>query len=179
MCHFITLIVPSDDTEAVRAAMDRHGRAATPIDNPSVRKVLRESERQYLTTRAHCDCGTALVQRRETAEVREERFAREADRMRRKGWSEAKIERALEDRSKADSRPDPPGPDSIEFWSALLRDLGDELKLPYAGLFVHSYSGAMDSEILHASRRDMPGDMALHHALKSIEEDEVAILRLR
>jgi hypothetical protein len=51
MCLFITLVAPTDAVEAVRAAMARHGRGADPIDNPSVRKVLREGERQYLTTR--------------------------------------------------------------------------------------------------------------------------------
>jgi hypothetical protein len=61
MCHFITLVAPTADAAAVLAVMKRHGRAADPIDNPSIRKVLRSDEQQYVTTSGHCDCGTALA----------------------------------------------------------------------------------------------------------------------
>ena len=61
MCHFVTLIAPTGNADAVRDVMNRHGRAAKPLDNPSIRKVLREEEHQYLTTRGHCDCGTILA----------------------------------------------------------------------------------------------------------------------
>src|SRR5688500_12714415 len=60
LCDSITLIAPTDDQPALAAVMKRHGRAAHPIDNPSIRKVLRADERQYLTTVGHCDCGTVL-----------------------------------------------------------------------------------------------------------------------
>jgi hypothetical protein len=177
MCHFVTLIAPTDDAEAVRAIMDRHGRAADPIDIPSIRKVLREGERQYLTTRGHCDCGTVLAPRHDTPATLEEKLAKEAARMRRKGWSEAKIARALEDRRKADARPSGGGSDSLELWNAVLRDLGDELKLPYVGLFVRLYSGNIASETFNASRREVPQDTPWQDALASLEHDEVTILR--
>jgi len=54
--------------------MDRHGRAAMPLDNPSIREVLRDGERQYLTTRGHCDCGTILATRHETIEAFEKKL---------------------------------------------------------------------------------------------------------
>ena len=97
--------------------------------------------------------------------------------MRRKGWSEAKIARAMEDRRKADARPNGGGSDSLELWNAVLRDLGDELKLPYAGLFVRFYSGAIASEAFNASRREVPKGTPWQDALASLEHDEVTILR--
>ncbi len=177
MCHFVTLIVPTHDAEAVAAVMNRHGRAATPVDNPSIRKVLREGERQYLTTRGHCDCGTVLAPRHDTIGAFEEKLAREAARWRKKGWSEAKIARAIEDRRKADARPDGGGCDGTELWSAVLRDLGAELELPCAGLFVGWYSGAIDSEAFDAVRREVPGKFS-QKALGSIERDAVTIFAL-
>ena len=177
MCHFITLIAATDDAASVRAVMERHGRAAEPIDNPSIRKVLREGERQYLTTRGHCDCGTVLAPRHNTPEAFEEMLARDAARMRRKGWSDAKIERAVEDRRKADARPSGGGSDSLELWNAALRDLRDELKLPYAGLFVRFYSGAIATEAFTASRREVPRTVPWHDALRTLEHHEVTILR--
>ena len=176
MCHFVTLIVPTGDTDAVAAVMDRHGRVAAPIDNPSIRKVLREGEHQYLTTRGHCDCGTVLAPRHDTPETFEEKLAREEARMRRKGWSETKVARAIEDRRRANARPRGGGSDSLELWSAALRDLTKEMKLPYVGLFVRFYSGAIATEMFDASRREVAKGVAWRDALGSLEHDEVTIL---
>lgn len=178
MCHFITLVAPTEDAAGIRADMERHGRAATPIDNPSVRKVLRDGEHQYLTTRGHCDCGTVLAPRHDTPDAFEKKLAKEAARMRRKGWSEAKIARAIEDQRKAGARPDGGGADSIELWNEVLRDLGRELTLPYVGLMVRFYSGALATEAFSASRRDVPKEKPQNEALASIEHDEVTIFRL-
>lgn len=177
MCHFITLIVPTDDAAAVRLVMERHGRAANPIDNPSIRKVLRDGEHQYLTTRGNCDCGTVLAPRHDSPDAFEERLAREKARMRRKGWSEAKVARAIEDKRKTDAKPDAGGSDSIELWNAALHDLLNELSIPYAGLLVRLYSGAIATEGFTASRRDIQKDVPWHEALASLEHDEVTILR--
>lgn len=179
MCHFITLIAPSDDIEAVRSIMERHGRAATPIDNSSVRKALRAGERQYLTTRGHCDCGTVLAPRHDTPEALEVKLAKEVTRLRRKGWSESKIARATLDQRKADGRPRGGGADSLELWNAALSDLGKELKLPYVGLFIRFYSGAIATEIFDVSRRQVPKNMQWRDALGSIEHDEVTIFPLQ
>lgn len=177
MCHFVTLIAPTDDAAAVRAVMERHGRAADPIDNPSLRRVLRDGEHQYLTTRGHCDCGTVLAPRHDTPEAFEEKLAKEEARMRRKGWSDAKIARAIEDRRKADAKPSGGGSDSLEQWNAALHDLRENLKLAYAGLFVRFYSGAIATEAFAASRRDVTKDTPWQDALASLEHDEVTIFR--
>jgi hypothetical protein len=178
MCHFITLVAPTDDAAAVSGVMERHGRAASPIDNPSVRAALNDRERQYLTTRGHCDCGTVLAPRHDTPDAFEEKLAKEVARMRRKGWSETKIARAIEDRRKADARPDGGGSDSIEMWNAVLHDLGKKLKLPYVGLLVRFYSGAIATEAFIATRRDAPTGLTWNEALASMQRDEVTIFRL-
>ena len=181
MCHFITLIAPGADADAVRTVMKRHGRAAVPIDNPSIRKVLQKDEHQYITTRGHCDCGTALAPDHDTIEGFEERLAKDAARMRRKGWSEAKIERASEDRRKAEARPAAAvaGPDSLELWHAVLDDLREELKLPYAGIHLRFYSGAIATETFNVSRREVGKNARWQDALGSIEHDEVTIFPFR
>ncbi len=179
MCHFITLIAPTDDAEAVRAVMDRHGRAATMIDNPPLRMMLRDGERQYLTTRGHCDCGTVLAPRHDTPEAFEEKIAKEITRWKRKGWSETKIARAIEDQRKADARPKgSSGDDSLELWNAVLRDLGGELQLPYAGLFIRFYSGDVAADEFQATRRAVANDIPTQDALCAIAHDEVTVFQL-
>lgn len=148
-----------------------------PVDNPSIRKVLGEGEHQYLTTRGLCDCGTVLAPRYHAPEAFEEKLAKEESRMRRKGWSQTKVARAMEDRRKADARPSGGGPDSLELWNAVLRDLTNELKLPYVGLFVRLYSDAIATEVFSASRREVSKAVPWQDALASLENAEVTILR--
>lgn len=177
MCLFIILILPTQDTVAVQTVMQRHGRAATPVDNPSIRKVLRDGERQYVSTRGHCDCGTVLATFRERHGTVDQMIAKEADRLRRKGWSETKIARALEDRRRADAKPRRGGSDSLELWDTVLGNLKDDLKLPYAGLIIRDYAGAIETESFTAFRRDVSADMSWHEALASLQQDEVTIFR--
>jgi len=179
MCHFITLIASSDDDDAIRMVMQRHGRAANPMDNPSIRKVLHGDERQYATTPGHCDCGTVLASQPDSPQAFAEKLAAEASRLRRKGWSEAKIARLIKDRRKADARPRPNhgATDSLALWNAILCDL-KELKLPHAGFLVRYYSGAVSSETFTASRRELSADCDWHQALASLAEDEVTIFQL-
>ncbi|MCR5877740.1 hypothetical protein [Phenylobacterium sp. J367] len=180
MRHFITLIVPSDGVVALDAVMTRHGRRAQPMDNPSVREVLLDGERQYLTTAGPCDCGTVLGVTPVAAEELENDLAREAARLTRKGWSAAKIARALDDRRRADARPKGrDGPDSLDLWTEVLAGLRDGLKLPYAGLLVHAYRGGLEDEIISATRRAVGRGIPHPEGLAALVEDEVTIFPLR
>jgi hypothetical protein len=173
----VTLIAPPADPESVAAILDRHGRSAAPIDNPSVRRVLLAGEWQYLTTRGHCDCGTALAPRHlESAEDFERRLAERASKLARKGWSPGKIARALDDRRRAGSRPDGGGVDSLELWASVIADL-KAIRLPYVGLFVRFYSGTIADEVFAASRRDVPASVPVLEALASLQHDEVTLFR--
>lgn len=180
MCYFITLVVPTCDAAGVRAVMEGHGRTATAIDNVSMRKVLREGERQYLTTVEQCDCSSVLAARLgAVAEDADAVLAKEVARMRRKGWSEAKIARATKDRSKVEARPGRGHSDSLELWAAALASLQREMKLPYAGLCVGAYANSPATETLNVSRREAARDVPLLETLSSIEQDELTIIRLR
>jgi hypothetical protein len=178
MCYFITLIAPTDNVVLVRSVMARHGRLAEPIDNPSVRKILKNGERQYFTTPGQCDCGTVLAARVDTSVSIDETRAKQAAQMRRKGWSEAKIARALDGQRQAHIRPHGGGSDSLELWNKVLSDLSRELKLPTAGLLVRFYTGAPTTEAFSASRREIPKSTAWHDELASMKDDELTIFRL-
>ena len=175
MCHFITLIAPTEDVAAVSAVLGRHGRAARPVDNPSVRGVLREGERQYLTTSGHCDCGSVLSLRRDTPEELQKKLSAEEARLQRKGWSNAKIARAMENRRKAEAKPKGGHEtDSFDLWATALSDLRSDLGVSRAGLFIRFYSGDISNESFEASRREVRSE-DLRGALATIREDEVTI----
>lgn len=175
MCAFITLIAPSRDRITIDTVMRRHGRAATSIDNPSVRSALLENEAQYLTTTRGCDCGTVLAAGDPEARL-DAALQSEAARLARKGWSHSKIARAIEDQRRAAARPNPRQIDSIPLWAAIIDDLLVSLSLPHAGLLIHSYSGSISDERFSVARHEPP-PTDLKTAIAAITWDEMTILQ--
>ena len=90
MCTFITVFLPTTlahDTAA--GVFTRSGRRLFAQASPSLQAAVGPGWQPWLSA-AHCDCGTALASlRAETA------WAGDAERWRKKGWSEAKVARAL------------------------------------------------------------------------------------
>lgn len=173
MCHYITLIVPTADTAAVKAAMEKHGRTATPVNGFSLAKVLRGNERQYLTARGNCDCGTILAQLPDSSDNESSFVAR----LKRKKWSDGKIARAVSERRAAEDRSGRSSVDSYELWQVVLSSLKIELNLPYAGLAIHFYSGGIEDEAFSVTRREVPREVSVTDALTEFAEDEVTIFR--
>ena len=174
MCHFITLVTDCADTSALSAAMDRHGRAARAQTSVSIQKYLRNEERQYLTSVGSCDCGTALV--RSTGSGKADEREKLIQSKTRKGWSKAKTERWIAERTKADARPKP-NSDSHEMWARILSEV---LALPgttSAGLVVHFYGGGIDEEAFSVSRREAEQGKDLIDLLHGLKEDELLVVR--
>ena len=174
MCHYITLIARTDDVDGLRAVMKAFGRTAAPVANPSIGKMLLAGERQFLTA-VGCDCGTVLGSGAEDAA--QDRAEVEAARLARKGWSRAKIERAMAASQRAASRPKTRARDSVELWADVLGALESRLGLPQAGLVVHAYSGSLDDEVFDVGRREA-GAMSAE-GLGAMREDEVTTFRMR
>jgi hypothetical protein len=90
MCTFITLFLPALFSHAEAAAiMERSGRRLFAQDSPSLLAATGPGWQPWLSAR-HCDCGTALA-----SSHGEREWKGDAERWRKKGWSEAKIARAL------------------------------------------------------------------------------------
>ena len=173
MCHYITLIVPTDDTAAVKAVMEIHGRTATPIAGVSIAKVLRSNERQYLTARNNCDCGTILVQWPDSPDDEDKFVAR----LKRKKWSDSKIARAVAERREAAEKPPTSRVDSYELWEKVILRLRAELSLPYVALLLRFYSGGIEDDIFVATRRELPAELSVLEGLSQVTENEVTIFR--
>ena len=138
MCDFINLVLPAQaDIDALRLIVERHGRVLEPNPEARVARELGADERAYLTTRI-CDCGTRLAARR--VRSREHDEDRAAARLRRDGWSEAKIRRWREQRSEAVVRRSEARAhsrqDEVAMWIALIGELLDA-KVAHVGLLVH------------------------------------------
>lgn len=160
MCTFITLIAASEDLDRINdllATLDRrgHARRAERVDTTGLRPLLTAGEREYLLTRGFCDCGTFLGHA--LSETADPGAARETDiaRYRRKGWSKARIARALADRDRAAARPPrrPPNEDAA-YWIEVMTLLGDGLDVQRLGLMHHFYRRSPGQEPETATRKD-------------------------
>lgn len=88
MCTFITLFLPTSfPVDEAAAIMQRSGRRLFAQASPSLQAAGRGWQPWLSTT--HCDCGTALASAGTAPE-----WKGDAERWRKKGWSEAKIARA-------------------------------------------------------------------------------------
>jgi hypothetical protein len=162
MCHFVTAILPaSSDVECVRELARKRGFSWEPIENPSVARLLRPGETYYFTTRGMCDCGTSIGSRsRIHFGSIEPDYERERKKLRKMGWSQAKLDRWLADRKSAhakrlaalDARGDP-GESHARRWLDLLQAALTTRTASSIGLLLHFYKGGVETESIPVSKR--------------------------
>jgi hypothetical protein len=95
----------------------------------------------YAVTGSSCDCGTALGQDlRDKDRVKHtvEKFQKQIELHRKKGWSEAKISRWITDASKGPDQVRRVKEDELQNWRHLLNDLLVEKALSFVRLTVYS-----------------------------------------
>lgn len=178
MCHYITATLPAGaDSEAAARIADRFSRAWEPVTNASLVAQLRPGEQYFCTTRAHCDCGTALGSAK-SIERNASTLRRKAERMKHKGWGPRKIERWLDEKqkgwarrqSKQEARLDE-SLGEVRSWESLLRDMLSEPSLDYVGLLLHWYSGGLDEKIALSGKESVGLAALTPEFLARLEED--------
>ena len=132
-------------------------------ENSFLRPQVPRGERLVFTTHGHCDCDTVLGRRRcEDFRTRPGISQKDLKKLRKKGWSEAKIERWKQevshtiDRNKAlrqeqfeSRRPE------AEVWLNFIRDAMAAANAPHLGIFLHFYNdGGMEDEKIRLSRSE-------------------------
>lgn len=162
MCHFVTLILTDPQKEEIysRIVKSRH-RELERYENSHISKFLRPGEFLAHPQGKFCDCGTALGSFHEVQPYRIP--LKEIEKLRKRGWTETKIKRWLQEKEKIDEREariqnqiknhldnDSPDPDGwLETSLKLLENSGEK----YIGLLLHWYSGSLESERISISRR--------------------------
>ncbi len=97
MCLYITATLPRDaKLSCIAPIFESHHLSFEAISNPYVLEQLHPGDVYISTTSRHCDCGSVLgsLGRRDGEEP--EGYGHELKKLKRKGWSEAKIRRWLE-----------------------------------------------------------------------------------
>ena len=151
MCYFVTLGIAESGLAAVEAfGRERYGLSFTPAKNPFVAHLFPNTDTLFYVTHGGCSCDLySNPVHEETPKQTEDHAAR----YRRKGWSEAKIQRALADREKPRSRP------RREDYHSKFCDTVVDLveKVGSVRVFAHMYAGRVDTEAVGSfGRRIMP-----------------------
>jgi len=177
MCTFVTLIAETDDVErlnAILAGFNAVGyrREAERVERPqSQRTLLAPAEQEYWLVRSPCDCGCFLGHALPRGEKAGDDSAAEVARYRRKGWSEARIARALADRNLSRERPDPRKPnEDASYWIGLLTAIAEGLALKRVGLMHADYSKSPRTEFKGAGRRDAGSITMAASALENMDD---------
>lgn len=161
MCTFITLIAATDDlnrVNAILATFDRRGhiRRAERVETSGLNSLLKSDEREYWLFSAPCDCGTFIGSARQYGRNLAAVGVANALRYRRKGWSEARIARALAEKERASLRTPThrSRDDDAAYWISLMTQLGEGLRLKTLGLMHHFYNGFVGQEPENAIREE-------------------------
>jgi hypothetical protein len=180
MCHYITATLPNAvEPNSVAPIFGSHKLGFKLISNLHVSQQLDSGDWYILTTKEYCDCGTALGSLNRQSVDKVATYERDLEKFRKLGWSEAKIQRWLEQKRQTKERHQREdesraqgGAQELDRWVAFLNEL---LKSGHArrfGLLLHSYQGSIESEPIHIQRREKLRLADLNpERLMKVEED--------
>lgn len=172
MCYFITIAVPSRFAEKVRVHL-RPGYGVGKTANPSFTGFLPEDHTMFTVTSGMCSCD--LFQppgdpQKSIDKIREQ-YAK--PKYQNRGWSNAKIERAIQDKIRTLKH----GSDGLS--PALRQKLCDIVHLT-SSLFivVHWYASGIDEETIPLMSEKVVSTRELIHNDRAVVEDTWVALKL-
>ena len=161
MCHYITATLPhAVDLKVVASIFECYKLGFELISNPHVAAQIDSQAWYVLTSRKHCDCGTVLgsLTRQTTNGLS---YDRDVKKFRKEGWSEAKINRWLEQKEQTrerhrreDEALAKGGGPELERWLKFLNDLLKTKVASKFGLLLHWYHTSVESERIKIQRRE-------------------------
>jgi hypothetical protein len=180
MCHFITATLPPHaDLKMVRTLIGAHKQGFTTVANEWVQRQLLPGEIYLCLTRRMCDCGTALGCVGRAEEPHATPDPAELERLRREGWSEARIARRLAEQERTAAKREREVAQrriarvsEAEEWRALLAAILERQAADRFGLLLHWYRSAPETERIELQRREkVPLARLTPELLMEIEED--------
>ena len=158
MCHYITVTLPQTaDADSVAPIFRSHKLGFQVITNPHVSEQVEAGDLHILTSK-NCDCGTAVGSLNASPPHEDFSYEPELKKFRNQGWSEAKINRWLEQKEQTKQKHlearDKESTHELNQWIRLITDV---LQSGYArriGLLLHMYHGGIESERISILRRE-------------------------
>ena len=162
MCTYIAAaLLTGSNAQAVAEIADAHGLGWEPFSNRHLTEQAPGST-WFLTSRKHCDCGTALGASAVSRRANDPQD--QVPKLKERGWSDAKIARWLADKRGAEERHERSrlqrAEDDATEVLAWLRFLTAVLTAGVAksvSILLHDYSGPIEGERIAITRREIVG----------------------
>ena len=139
MCYFITVSIPDSGVEILKSEMPRELHLIE-TSNPSITPHIPENYISYVVTTDGCSCD--LFSEESGDDEITKRINKLQRKYKRKGWSDSKIKRAIDQSISAAQSPKAVGlrNDLLFYLSDVLNLLGEMM------LIVHWYNGDVETE---------------------------------
>ena len=151
MCYYITATVPAESNlEILRQVIKKHSFGFTSLTNSFITAQLPKGSQYYRATDSYCDCDDGFgysFHYDRTSNPND--LTKHATKLRKKGWSEAKIQRSIQERTLAREKPRPGIPESADKWIKFLHETISGKQTPKIGLITHFYQGDIETENFH------------------------------
>lgn len=171
MCYFLTVAVPAQHAELIERTF-QPGFQTLVTTNPQVATALPVHYAARVVTTGFCSCELFSDPTRPRAEQLTEQLQRKFEK---RGWGQAKIQRAIEQAKQSQARfPGNKGgirEDVIERLLVLVESAGA------AGVFAHWYGGSLDSESMELERLPPCPPSDLSRWATQLHEDQVLLAR--
>ena len=162
MCHYITATISDKhEIESVALIFKLYGFGFELISNPHVAQQIGPQACYILTSGKYCDCGTALGSLSNRVQDKAIDLEPQVRKLRKQGWSEAKIKRWLEQKEQTKERHlredealAKDGSPELDRWIMLLTELINVRQIPIVGVLLHWYHGAVERERIKIQRRE-------------------------
>lgn len=181
MCHFITcLVAPEVSLLELQPLCNKNGMLFMPIENSFVCAQIPSG--QYVrATQSVCDCGTPLGSlsarhNNKSLAEGESAHATSVAKLKKKGWSQAKIDRWLGEKETASERSSLQRAHScgadLKNWCQFIKTFLPANPGKALGILLHWYSGSLEDEKIEIkSIERIPLSEELEKNLLSIRED--------
>lgn len=154
MCYFITAALSANaNLEKVAATAAKYDFTWIKEENISVQRQLDFGSSYFYTTKGHCDCSTLLgsANKKSKSDASSKILT-----LKKKGWSETKIERWLSEKENTEGRKEARNSSvnkrsEIEAWMEFVSEILNSKLTSKISVILHMYSGSVGTEAISFS----------------------------
>ena len=186
MCHYITGVISGKVTvQELNSVGQEFGLQFEDCPNEFVQKQLRSGESYIWKCCKYCECGTSLgtlngKKIKRTKSINE----LEVNNLKQKGWSEAKVQRFLNDKNKKAEKNNKDlkqrklsAENEIQEWLDFCKKIFETISINTFGILLHWYKGGTSNERITLNGRVLIDKSELTAKnLLEIEEDTLYVI---
>ena len=155
MCHFISGLILNDfELTDLNEIGTFYSITFAKCDNDFIKGQLDNNEIYLIKSSKYCDCGTELGALQRFDNPSNKRIEKsELDKLKKKGWTDSKIQRWIDDKNKINVRDQNKFDQfrtgihsDIDNWISFIQDLYSKTKIKKFGLMLHWYKGGVNTE---------------------------------